>query len=138
MLTRLKHRHDFVRLNRRGQRASAVGLVVQVAKTPDDAKPPPGPDGFRVGFTATKKLGSAVIRNRVKRRLRVLAETMLPTLAKPGHDFVLIGRQATARRGFQALEQDFKTALTRLDMTRLVTSQPAGEDRGTTPETNAS
>ena len=121
MLTRLKHRRDFVRLNRRGQRASAVGLVVQVAKTPLDANPAPGADGVRVGFTATKKLGSAVTRNRVKRRLRVLADRLLPTLAKPGHDFVLIGRQATAQRGFSALERDLQLALERLHMVRATT-----------------
>ena len=124
MLTRLKNRQDFVRMNRRGKRASAVGLVVQVARTPDQPTPPPDEMGFRVGFTATKKLGSAVIRNRVKRRLRVLADTWLPELAKPGHDFVLIGRQATAKRSFAALERDLHHALERLHMLRATPASP--------------
>jgi len=124
VLTRLKNRQDFVRMNRRGKRASAVGLVVQVAKTPDQPNPPPDEMGFRVGFTATKKLGSAVIRNRIKRRLRVLADTWLPELAKPGHDFVLIGRQATAKRSFAALERDLHHALERLHMLRATPACP--------------
>lgn len=122
MLPRLKQRGDFVRLNRRGKRAAAVGLVVQVDPIPadvdrtgDNSQMRPQ---MRVGFTATKKLGSAVVRNRVKRRLRALADEMLPVLARPGHDFVLIGRHATATRDFAALRRDFIEALKRLKMVR--------------------
>jgi len=92
MLPRLKQRGDFVRLNRRGKRAAAVGLVLQVDTIPASVADHDDGPQMRVGFTATKKLGSAVIRNRVKRRLRALADEILPLLAKPGHDFVLIGR----------------------------------------------
>ncbi|HCI46121.1 MAG TPA: ribonuclease P protein component [Rhodospirillaceae bacterium] len=118
MLPRLKQRGDFVRLNRRGKRAAAVGLVVQVDPIPAGLDRKGDDSQMRVGFTATKKLGSAVVRNRVKRRLRALADEMLPVLARPGHDFVLIGRHATATRDFAALRRDFIEALKRLKMVR--------------------
>jgi ribonuclease P protein component len=76
----------------------------------DDAPP-------RVGFTATKKLGNAVVRNRVKRRLRELARLKLALDARPGHDYVLIGRAPTFGRSFPELEKDLTSALNRLHRT---------------------
>jgi ribonuclease P protein component len=90
------------------------GLVVQVRSR---ASPQVGDDadgGVRVGFTASRKVGGAVVRNRVRRRLRAVAETVLPRLGQAGHDYVLIGRAATADRPFGALIADLETALGRL------------------------
>ena len=103
-VSRLLKRADFLRLSR-GRRWSAPGLVLQMDPTPD-----PTPD-IRVGFTATKKLGNAVVRNRVKRRLREAARAVLPLLGSSGHDYVLIGREATAERPYAALIDDLKQAL---------------------------
>ncbi len=86
------------------------GMVVQMRARGDEAPP-------RVGFTATKKLGNAVMRNRVKRRLRELARLQLDVLAKPGHDYVLIGRAPTSERAFPDLEKDLTSALKRLHRT---------------------
>jgi ribonuclease P protein component len=83
------------------------GMVVQMRARGDSAPP-------RVGFTATKKLGNAVVRNRVKRRLREIARLRLEALARPGHDYVLIGRAPTAHRPFPDLEHDLNSALKRL------------------------
>ncbi len=103
-VSRLLKRADFLRLSR-GRRWSAPGLVLQMAPTPE-------PSGaLRVGFTATKKLGGAVARNRVKRRLREAARAVLPLLGQKGHDYVLVGREATADRPFVALIDDLKQAL---------------------------
>ena len=106
-MSRLEKRADFLRLAK-GQRCSTDGLVLQMQPRPDQGQ------GLRVGFTATKKLGNAVMRNRTKRRLREVARLVLPIFAKPGFDYVLIGREATASRPFALLIDDLKRALVRV------------------------
>ncbi|NOT41729.1 MAG: ribonuclease P protein component [Alphaproteobacteria bacterium] len=103
-MSRLLKRADFLRLSR-GRRWAAPGLMLQMAPTPEPH------DELRVGFTATKKLGSAVVRNRVKRRMREAARAVLPLLGMAGHDYVLVGREATAERPFVALIDDLRQAL---------------------------
>ncbi|MFN3669128.1 MAG: ribonuclease P protein component [Brevundimonas sp.] len=68
----------------------------------------------RLGFTATRKVGNAVIRNRAKRRLREAARALAPLLAAPGSDYVFIARMGTADRPWDRLLDDVKSALTRL------------------------
>ena len=72
-------------------------------------------DSIRVGFTVTRKVGGAVIRNRARRRLRAAVETVMPTHAAPGRDYVVIGRAGTVARPFADLVDDLKTALHKLD-----------------------
>jgi ribonuclease P protein component len=110
-MSRLEKRADFLRLAK-GQRCSTEGLVLQMQPHPD------GGAGLRAGFTATKKLGNAVVRNRTKRRLREVARLVLPLFAKPGCDYVLIGREATASRPFASLIEDLKRALARVHAAR--------------------
>jgi ribonuclease P protein component len=73
-----------------------------------------GAPGIRVGFTTSRKVGGAVARNRARRRLRALAEEILPACGRPGCDYVLIGRPATPTRPFASLRSDFEAALARL------------------------
>ncbi len=73
---------------------------------------------IRVGFTASRKVGNAVARNRVRRRLREVARLVLPEVAAEGRDYVLIGRPATISRPFPALLEDLRTALRRLSAAR--------------------
>lgn len=68
---------------------------------------------MRVGFTVTKKIGNAVVRNRCKRRLRALAREVLPTAGVVGADHVLIGRDETPTRDFGAMRADLAAALAR-------------------------
>jgi ribonuclease P protein component len=68
---------------------------------------------MRVGFTVTKKIGNAVVRNRCKRRLRALAREVLPAAGVAGADHVLIGRDETATRNFEAMRADLAAALAR-------------------------
>src|SRR4051812_12245461 len=68
----------------------------------------------RVGFTATRKLGNAVVRNRAKRRLRALADRVIASDADPGLDYVLIGRSDALTRKFATMEQDLRVALKRI------------------------
>ena len=66
---------------------------------------------LRAGFTVTKKIGGAVVRNRMKRRLRALARVALPALGQPGADHILIGREAGIDRDFAVLRDELDRAL---------------------------
>jgi len=107
-LERLKTRADFLRAARaRVQRMPAFMLQARDRDDPD------GP--VRVGFTCSKKVGNAVARNRAKRRLREIARLDLPAHARPGWDYVLIGRRdATANHDFLELRADLIRALRRI------------------------
>ena len=91
------------------------GFVVQVAPAPADLAPTDheGPL-IRVGFTVSRKVGNAVVRNRVRRRLREVARLVIPTQARPDLDYVLVGRQAAVSREFKALHEELLQALKRL------------------------
>ena len=68
----------------------------------------------RVGFTVSRKVGIAVIRNRVRRRLREVARLVIPGHARADLDYVLVGRQAAVGRDFATLQRDLLEALRRL------------------------
>ena len=72
------------------------------------------PSGVRIGFTVTKKLGGAVVRNRLRRRLRAAARAVFPAHAKPGHDYVVIARSALGDMPFEAITRDLLLALRQL------------------------
>jgi ribonuclease P protein component len=107
----LKVRADFLRVASAGRRSAGAGLVVQAAPHP---RRPSGETGIRVGFTASRKVGNAVVRNRAKRRMRAAAASALPALGQPGTDYVLIARAGTADRPFAELIADLEEALRRI------------------------
>ena len=102
-LERLKKRQEFLRTAARGKRAAQPGLVLQALAVSEPS--------LRLGFTVTKKIGNAVVRNRARRRLKEAARLTLPGLALSGWDLVLIGRDATAERPFPLLIEDLRGAL---------------------------
>jgi len=108
-LSRLKRRPEFLRVAGSGLKAAAPGLVLQ-------ARPRGQEHGIRVGYTATRRVGGAVQRNRAKRRLRAAAAEILPVAAAPGCDYVLIARRATLDRPYGLLVRDLAGALKRLDL----------------------
>jgi ribonuclease P protein component len=101
----LAKRADFLKAAS-ARRQGAGGFLLQARDRAD------GEAGVRVGFTASKKIGNAVLRNRAKRRLRALAREVLAGLAQPGWDYVLVARpEATVTRPYADLCEDLKTAL---------------------------
>ena len=102
----LKKRSEFLFV-REGHYQAQGGIVIQARKNPDH-------NSIRVGFTATKKIGNAVVRNRAKRRLRAVCHELLPTLGLSGTDYVFIARDSTAKRPYQALLNDARKALLKL------------------------
>ena len=102
-MERLKRRREFLRAAR-GRKWAARGLVLQAVDRNDGGPP-------RIGYTVTKRVGNSPQRNRVKRRLREAARLVMPELARPGFDYVVIGRRETLIRPFEGLKQDFTAAM---------------------------
>jgi ribonuclease P protein component len=116
-LFRLKKRADFLLAADKGQKWVTPAFVVQVrdrTKAPETATE----ITIRVGFTASRKVGNAVARNRTKRRLRAIAAGVLPQTLKTGYDIVLIARGEALTRPFLQLRADLLWALKRLDVRR--------------------
>lgn len=86
------------------------GFVLQAAPAPVELSLPI----VRVGFTVSKKVGNAVVRNRVRRRLREIAREVIPDRARSDLDYVLVGRQGAIERDFAVLRQELVEALKRL------------------------
>jgi ribonuclease P protein component len=107
-LARLKRRADFVHVAAKGRRAVRPGFILQAA--PRSSEDEAG-YAVRVGFTASRKVGNAVVRNRAKRRLRALAAEVLAGKGRPGTDYVLIARTTTAGRRYSELVADLEGAL---------------------------
>ena len=107
---RLKRRAEFLLLAAKGRKAPMPGLVLQALRRGDD-----GP--ARLGFTVTKRVGNAVVRNRTRRRLKEAARLNLTEQPLAGVDLVLIGREATRGRAFVALRQDLRRALAKAGVT---------------------
>jgi ribonuclease P protein component len=101
---RLTRRAEFLRVAAKGRKAPMPGLVLQALKRDDAAS-------ARLGFTVTKKVGNAVIRNRARRRLKEAARLLLRDRPVTGADLVLIGRDATCSRDFATLREDLRRAL---------------------------
>jgi ribonuclease P protein component len=110
-LARLKRRADFLRVAARRRHAVRSGLILQAAPSPAETVG----DGIRVGFTASRRVGNAVIRNRARRRLRAAAVQVLALDGRKGTDYVLIARAGTARRDFRGLVADLAGALRQIE-----------------------
>jgi ribonuclease P protein component len=111
-IRRLKRRPEFLQVASSGQKAATPGLVLQARRRADT--PDMSAEELRVGFTASKKVGGAVERNRAKRRLRAAAEDVLAEQGRAAHDYVLIARAETVRRPYALLKDDLARALKRL------------------------
>ncbi len=108
----LKKRSEFLWV-RGGRRWSAPAFVLEARPRPDAA----ATDMARFGFTVSKKVGGAVQRNRIKRRLRALTAALPAEQMQPIFDYVLIARSAAMDRSFADLKSDLDQALTRVHQT---------------------
>lgn len=107
-LDRLKKRSAFLYAQHKGQKWVSKSLIVMAV--PNEA------GDTRFGLTVTKKIDKrAVVRNRIRRRLRALACDVLPDHAKAGMDYVLIGRTETLDKPYEDMVNDLKWCLKRLD-----------------------
>ena len=106
-VTTLTARRDFLAANA-GKRAPMPGFVLLVRNRED------GDPAMRIGYTVTKKIGNAVVRNRMKRRLRALARELLPESGMRGADHVLIGRNGGIERDFAQLRTELRKALAKV------------------------
>ena len=100
----IRLRRDYLAANK-GRRVVTPGFILLVQPR-HDGDPAP-----RAGFTVTKKIGNAVVRNRLKRRLRALVRDLLPQAGIAGADHVLIGREAGVARDWAALHAELASAL---------------------------
>ena len=103
----MKTRADFLRVQR-GVRKSRSAVGLETCLTPEAIVTD---DTIRLGFTATRKIGNAVARNRAKRRLRHAAAEILPLYGHTGHDYVLVARAATLTCTYAGLKDDIAKAL---------------------------
>ncbi len=106
-MTTLTKRRDFLAANA-GKRAPMPGFVLLMRRRDD------GDPAMRIGYTVTKKIGNAVVRNRIKRRFRALARDVLPDSGVRGADHVLIGRADGLTRDFAQLKADLAKALAKV------------------------
>ena len=104
-LSVIRKRADFLAANR-GLRNARVGFVLLTRDNEGQGK--------RFGVTVTKKIGNAVVRNRMKRRFRALVRDIFPDHAIPGADHVLIGRSSGIERAYATLASELKRALAKL------------------------
>ena len=109
-MERLRQRADFL--------AAASGVKVPTAAFVLQARPRGDGGAVRVGFTVSRKVGNAVERNRVRRRLKEIVRLSAATGLPPDHDYVLVGRRAALALSFEQITQDFKRALQRLRVPR--------------------
>jgi ribonuclease P protein component len=105
-MERLRRRADFLKATS-GRRVSTPAFVVQAVRRADS-------DAIRVGFTVSKKVGTAVERNRVRRRLKDVVKRSGGGRLRSGHDYVLIGRRAALQLPFDRMVEEFDKALLKL------------------------
>ena len=131
-LERLKKRWQFLAVAK-GRSLARGAVLVQAAPRADS----PDPGLIGVGFTATKRIGDAVTRNRAKRRLREAARVLVPLHGLPAHDYVVVARASVTTRDWARLLDDMKTALISLaaggDEARPARRTPAGKTRSPAP-----
>lgn len=108
MLGVIQKRRDFLAM-RGAEKAHSASFLMLARANPENGL------AARLGLTVTKKLGGAVVRNRIRRRLRAAAREVFPKTAMPGIDYVLIARNAAYDRNYSVLLDDMKRALLRLN-----------------------
>jgi ribonuclease P protein component len=129
-IARLTRRSEFLHAAAKGRKSAMPGLVLQAVRPADKENSDSGEKTVRVGFTASRRVGGAVERNRAKRRLRAAVARVMPERAEAGQDYVVIARAATLERKFEDLLRDLETALARVDTKPDEKSRRRGAETG--------
>ena len=103
LLPTIKNRVDFLKISKSGFTSPQNGLVLQSFSNKNNVT--------RIGITATKKIGNAVVRNKCRRKLKIIANEILKSFAKKNNDYVLIARNTTYDRDINLLKEDLILAL---------------------------
>jgi ribonuclease P protein component len=119
-MDRLRQRADFLAVAG-GARVNSTAFTLQCRRR-DDLGP------TRIGYTVTRKNGSATERNRIRRRLRELVRRMDVMAMRPHHDYVLVGRRAALTRDFAAMVDDLALALRRIERRGANSAKPGMDD----------
>jgi ribonuclease P protein component len=131
-IARLKRRSEFLRASSEGRKSVMRGLILQAVPSAQSQPKTMENQTITIGYTASRRVGGAVMRNRAKRRLRAAVARVMPAHAAGGHDYVLIARPETLKRPFDGLVGDLRAALARLGLERDSTRGAA-----TTPDAGA-
>ena len=110
-LITIKNRRDFLAANGSGKKYVMPRFILQLSPRAADH---PYKESPRIGYTVTKKMGNAVARNRIKRRLREAARKAAPRLMQEGNDYVLISRLDALTCDFSQLVGDMEIAFSRI------------------------
>lgn len=118
-LSRLKNRRDFLTVRQHNRKYAQPGLVLQIAPTKHSDHHEDSSENsdmtIRYGITVSTRVDKrAVIRNRIKRRLRSAARDILSNAAREGYDYVLIGRKGTLTRSYSDLKKDLEVCIRKL------------------------
>ena len=108
MINKLKSRKDFIKIQRSGNKIVSPSFVIQNLKNVENENP------SRFGFTASKKVGGAVQRNKAKRRMRSLVYELKNIFEEFGHDYVLIARKETVYKKYSKIKNDLLKAVKKL------------------------
>jgi|CXWL01.1.fsa_nt_gi ribonuclease P protein component len=108
----VKKRKDFLLASASGKKFITNSFILQMLKRADTHPSPVGE--VRIGYTVTKKMGGAVVRNRIKRRLREAARPALEKHGQNGHDYIIISRHKALTCNFSELQRDMEFAFTRI------------------------
>jgi ribonuclease P protein component len=117
-IARLKRRSEFLRASSEGRKWVTRGLILQAVPSAQSQPETVDNQAITIGYTASRRVGGAVLRNRAKRRLRAAVARVMPAHAAGGYDYVLIARPETLSRPFDGLVGDLRAALARLSLER--------------------
>lgn len=106
IVDRLRKRRDFLAAAK-AEKAGVASFLLQGRDRHDLGE-------TRIGLTVTKKIGNAVVRNRIRRRLREAARTVIPASGRPGYDYVMVARPHALRAPYPDLVRDLERAISRL------------------------